>query len=57
MAAEMGIKPKVEIITWNAKEGSEGLFAAEEIARVGNQKRERQHQEYHKAGRQVHEGK
>jgi integrase len=43
MAAELGLKPKVEIITWNAKEGSEGLFAAAEIARGENQKREKEH--------------
>jgi hypothetical protein len=58
MAAETGIKPQqVEIITWNADKGSEGLFEAAEIARAENQKREKQHLEYHKTGRQVHEGK
>jgi integrase len=45
MAAEMGAKPKVEIISWNAKEGSEGLFKAAAIARAENQKREREHQQ------------
>jgi hypothetical protein len=43
MAAEMGAKPKVEIITWNAKEGSEALFKAAGIARAENQKREKEH--------------
>jgi hypothetical protein len=57
MAAEMGAKPKIEIITRNTEEGSKGLFKAAEIARAENQKRERQHQEYNKTGRQVHEGK
>jgi integrase len=57
MATEVGIKPQVEIITWDAKDGSEGLFAAAEIARGENDKRKKQHQEYHKTGRQVHEGK
>jgi hypothetical protein len=46
MAAEMGAKsPKVEIITWNADKGSEGLFEAAEIARAENQKREIEHQQ------------
>ena len=44
MAVEMGAKPKVEIISWNAKDGPEGLFAAAEMARAENQKRERHHQ-------------
>jgi integrase len=46
MAAEMGAKPQVEIITWNPdKEGSEALFNAAAIARAENQKREREHQQ------------
>ena len=57
MAAEEGVKAQVEIITYDAKDGTEGLFAAAEMARAENQKRERHHQEYHKTGRQVHEGK
>ena len=48
MAAEMGAKPQVEIITWNPdKEGSEALFKAAAIARAKNQKREREHQQRH----------
>jgi integrase len=38
---------RVEIITWNADQGSEALFAAAELARVENQKREREHQQRH----------
>jgi hypothetical protein len=38
MAAEMGARPKIEIITWNTEEGSKGLFKAAEIARAENQK-------------------
>jgi hypothetical protein len=37
----------VEIITWRADEGSEGLFKAAEIARAENQKRERKYQQRH----------
>jgi hypothetical protein len=49
MAAEVGIKPlpQVQLITLNADKGSEGLFAAAEIARAENQKREREHQQRH----------
>ena len=48
VGAEMGAKPQVEIITWNAdKEGSEGLFRAAELARAENQKREREHHQRH----------
>jgi hypothetical protein len=48
MSVEVGGgKPKVEIITWNATDGSEALFAAAEKARAENQKREREHQQRH----------
>jgi integrase len=47
MAAEVGVKPQVEIITYNAKDGREGLFAAAEMARAENQKRQREHQQRH----------
>jgi integrase len=43
MAAELGLKPKVEMITWNAGDGSEALFKAAGIARAENQKREKEH--------------
>jgi hypothetical protein len=43
----VGGKPKVEIITWNATDGSEALFKAAEIARAENRKREREHQQRH----------
>jgi hypothetical protein len=47
MAAEVGLKPKVEIITWDKASGPETLFAAAEKARAENQKREREHQQRH----------
>jgi Asp-tRNA(Asn)/Glu-tRNA(Gln) amidotransferase C subunit len=48
MREDMKVKsPPVEIITWNAKEGSEGLFKAAAIARAENQKREMEHQQRH----------
>ena len=46
-SVEVGGKPKVEIITWNATDGSETLFKAAEIARAENRKREREHQQRH----------
>jgi site-specific recombinase XerC len=48
MAAQAGVKAKVEIITWHAEDGLEGLFAATEIARAENQKRQKEHQRRHK---------
>jgi hypothetical protein len=47
IAAEAGLKPKVEIITWDKASGPEALFAAAEKARAENQKREREHQQRH----------
>lgn len=47
MLEDMGIKSQVEIITWNAKEDSEGLFKASAIARAENQAREKEHQQRH----------
>jgi hypothetical protein len=43
MAAEVGVKPQVKIIAWNADKGSESLSKAAELARAENQKREREH--------------
>jgi hypothetical protein len=40
MAAEVGMKPKVEIITYRAEDGSEGLLKAAELAKAKNQKRQ-----------------
>jgi hypothetical protein len=48
MLEDMGVKSQqVEIITWNAKEGSEGLFKAAALARAENEKREKEHQRRH----------
>jgi hypothetical protein len=47
MAAEVGLKPKVQIITWDKASGPEALFAAAEKARAENQKSEREHQQRH----------
>ena len=48
MAAEEGVKAQVEIITYDTKDGTEGLFAAAEMARAENQKRDREHQQRHR---------
>jgi integrase len=48
MAAEMGVKqPRVEIIGWNEKEGSEALFKTAEIAKAENEKRDKEHRQRH----------
>ena len=39
MAAEAGVKPRVEIITYKSEDGLEGLLKAAELAREKNQKR------------------
>ena len=43
MAAEVGMKPKVEIITYRAEDGSEGLLKAAELAKIKNQKRQEEY--------------
>jgi hypothetical protein len=53
MATEVGIKnPKVEIITYRAEDGPEGLLKAAELARAKNQKRQ---EEYHQRQRDIEE--
>jgi hypothetical protein len=49
MLKDMEIKqpPPVEIITYKAEEGSEGLFKAAAIARAENEKKEKEHQRRH----------
>jgi integrase/recombinase XerD len=44
---DMGVQSKVQIITYEAEEGSEGLFKAAAIARAENEKREKEHQLRH----------
>lgn len=50
---DFGVKTPATIITWRADEGPESLLKAAELARTENEKRERQHKEYHKTSGQV----